>query len=80
MQVWAEALDAWLQQLAQEVVQEHSSQALTPANVHTSLQLLLAKGDSSVAPSALTALTESVAKHPNTSPGPLYMLLVDLHL
>ena len=29
MQVWAEALDAWLQQLAQEIVQEHTSQALT---------------------------------------------------
>ena len=64
MQVWAEALDAWLQQLAQEIVQEHTSQALTPANVQASLQLLLAK-DTSVAPSALT---ESVAKHPNTDP------------
>ena len=31
MQVWAEALDAWLQQLAQEIVQEHTSQSLTPA-------------------------------------------------
>jgi len=65
MQVWAEALDAWLQQLAQEIVHEHTSQALTPANVQASLQLLLAKGDTSVAHSALT---ESVAKHPNTSP------------
>jgi len=27
MQVWAEALDAWLQQLAQEIVQEHTSQS-----------------------------------------------------
>ena len=63
--VWAEALDAWLQQLAQEIVQEHTSQALTPANVQASLQLLLRRGDTSVAPSALT---ESVAKHPNTSP------------
>ncbi|KAL3130176.1 hypothetical protein ABBQ38_008481 [Trebouxia sp. C0009 RCD-2024] len=44
-QVWAEALDAWLQQLAQEIVHEHTSQALTPANVQASLQLLLAKGD-----------------------------------
>ncbi|DBA98763.1 TPA: hypothetical protein ACH3X1_014533 [Trebouxia sp. C0004] len=65
MQVWAEALDAWLQQLAQEIVHEHTSQALTPANVQASLQLLLAKGDTSVATSALT---ESVAKHPNTGP------------
>ncbi|KAL3138353.1 hypothetical protein ABBQ32_006156 [Trebouxia sp. C0010 RCD-2024] len=44
MQVWAEALDAWLQQLAQEIVQEHTSQALTPQNVRASLELLLAKG------------------------------------
>ncbi|KAL0039340.1 hypothetical protein WJX79_003891 [Trebouxia sp. C0005] len=43
-QVWAEALDAWLQQLAQETVQEHTSQALTPANIQASLQLLLEKG------------------------------------
>ncbi|DBA84350.1 TPA: hypothetical protein ACH3X2_006227 [Trebouxia sp. C0005] len=43
MQVWAEALDAWLQQLAQEIVHEHTSQALTPANVQASLQLLLTK-------------------------------------
>ncbi|DBA66705.1 TPA: hypothetical protein ACH3X2_002168 [Trebouxia sp. C0005] len=43
-QVWAEALDAWLQQLAQERVQEHTSQALTPQNVRASLELLLAKG------------------------------------
>ena len=63
MQVWAEALDAWLHQLAQEIVQEHTSQALTPANVQASLQLLLAKGDTSKENSALT---ESVAKHPNT--------------
>ena len=49
MQVWAEALDAWIQ--------------LTPANVQASLQRLLAKGDTSVAASALT---ESIAKHPNT--------------
>ena len=63
MQVWAEALDAWLQQLAQVVLQEHTSQALTPANVQASLQLLLAKGATSVAHSALT---ESVVKHPNT--------------
>ncbi|KAA6418897.1 MAG: hypothetical protein FRX49_11123 [Trebouxia sp. A1-2] len=41
--VWAEALDAWLQQLAQERVQEHTSQALTPQNVRASLELLLAK-------------------------------------
>ena len=65
MQVWAEALDAWVQQLAQEIVHEHTSQALTPTNVQASLQLLLAKGDTSVAPSALT---ESVAKQPNTGP------------
>ncbi|DBA95037.1 TPA: hypothetical protein ACH3X1_002553 [Trebouxia sp. C0004] len=45
MQVWAEALDAWLQQLAQELVQEHTSQALTPQNVQASLELLLAKGE-----------------------------------
>ncbi len=45
MQVWAEALDTWLQKLAQEIVQEHVSQALTPENVQASLQLLLAKGD-----------------------------------
>ncbi len=76
MQVWAEGLDAWLQQLAQEIVQEHTSQALTPANVRASLELLLAKGDTSKENSALT---ESVA-HPNTSPWLLYMLLVDLHL
>ena len=63
MQVWAEALDAWLQQLAQEIVQEHTSQALTLANVYASLQLLLTKGDKSKENSALT---ESVAKHPNT--------------
>ena len=63
MQVWAEALDAWLQQLAQEIVQEHTSQALTPQNVRVSLQLLLAKGDKSKENSSLT---ESVAKHPNT--------------
>ncbi|KAL3134360.1 hypothetical protein ABBQ38_006386 [Trebouxia sp. C0009 RCD-2024] len=43
MQVWAEAVDAWLQQLAQEIVQELTSQALTPANVQASLELLLAK-------------------------------------
>ncbi|KAL3144255.1 hypothetical protein ABBQ32_004028 [Trebouxia sp. C0010 RCD-2024] len=42
-QVWAEALDAWLQQLAKEIVHEHTSQALTPANVQASLQLLLTK-------------------------------------
>ncbi len=64
MQVWAEALDAWLQQLAQEIVLEHTiQQALTPANVQASLQLLLAKGDKSKENSALT---ESVAKHTNT--------------
>lgn len=40
-QVWADALDAWSQQLAQQIVQEHTSQALTPANVQASLQLLL---------------------------------------
>ena len=62
MQVWAEALDAWLQQLAQKIVHEHTSQALTPENVQASLQALLRKGDTSVAHSALT---ESVAKHPN---------------
>ncbi|KAL3141922.1 hypothetical protein ABBQ32_004575 [Trebouxia sp. C0010 RCD-2024] len=38
-QVWAEALDAWLQQLAQEIVHKHTSQALTPANVQASLAL-----------------------------------------
>ena len=64
MHVWAEALDA-LQQLAQETVQEHTSQALTPTKLQASLQRLLAKGDTSVAHSALT---ESVAKHPNTGP------------
>ena len=63
MQVWAEALDAWLQQLAQEIVQQHTSQALTAANFQASLQLLLAKGDTSKENSALI---ESVAKHPNT--------------
>ena len=63
MQVWAGALDAWLQQLIQEIVQEHISQALTPANVQASLQLLLAKVDKSKENSALT---ESVAKHPST--------------
>ena len=62
MQVWAEALDAWIQQLAQEIVHEQTSLALTPAHVQASLQRLLAKGDTSVAASALT---ESVAKHPN---------------
>lgn len=65
MQVWAGALDAWLQKLDQEIVHEHTSQALIPANVQASLQLLLGKGDTSVAHSALT---ESFAKHPNTSP------------
>ena len=64
MQVWAEALDAWLHQLAQEIVQEHTSRTLTPANVQASLQRLLAKGDTSAAASALT---KSVAKHLNTS-------------
>ncbi|DBA76432.1 TPA: hypothetical protein ACH3X2_008507 [Trebouxia sp. C0005] len=44
-QVWAEALDAWLQKLAQEIVHEHTSQALTPANVQASLELLLTKAD-----------------------------------
>ncbi len=63
MQVWAEALDTWLQKLAQEIVQEHTSQALSPQNVQASLQLLLTKGDASVPPSGLT---EPVAKHPNT--------------
>ncbi|KAL3142112.1 hypothetical protein ABBQ32_004730 [Trebouxia sp. C0010 RCD-2024] len=63
MQVWAEALDAWLQQLAQEIVQEHTSQAVTLENVQASLQALLRKGDTSVAHSALT---ESAAEHPNT--------------
>ena len=63
MQVWAEALDAWLQQLAQEIVHKHTPQALTPANVQALLELLLAKGDTSKENSALT---ESVAKHPNT--------------
>ena len=63
MQVWAGALDAWLHQLAQEIGQEYTPQALTPANVQASLQLLLAKGDT---PMENSALTESVAKHPNT--------------
>ena len=63
MQVWAEAFNAWLQQLAQENVQEHTSQALTPADVQASLQLLLAKSDKSKESSLLT---ESTAKHPNT--------------
>ena len=57
--------DTWLQKLAQEIVQQHTSQALTPENVQATLQLLLAKGDTSMAHSALT---ESVAKHPKTSP------------
>ena len=57
MQVWAEALDAWLQQLAQETVQEHTSQALTPQNVRASLELLLAKGDTSRENSALFVLS-----------------------
>ncbi|DBA66895.1 TPA: hypothetical protein ACH3X2_002020 [Trebouxia sp. C0005] len=43
-QVWAGALDAWLQKLDQEIVHEHTSQALIPANVQASLQLLLGKG------------------------------------
>ena len=63
MQVWAEALDAWLQKLAQEIMHEHTSQALTPANVQAFLENLLAKGDTS---DAHSALTESIAKHPNT--------------
>ena len=63
MQVWAEALDAWLHQLAKEIVQEHTLQALTPANVHASLQLLLLKGDTLVVHSVLD---EALAKHPNT--------------
>ena len=63
MQVWAEAFNAWSQQLAQENVQEHTSQALTPADVQASLQLLLAKSDKSKENSLLT---ESTAKHPNT--------------
>ena len=63
MQVWAEALDAWLQQLAQETIQEHTSPAVTPQSVQASLQLLLAKGDTSKENSALTGL---VAKHVNT--------------
>ena len=61
MQVWAEALDAWLQHLAQEKAQELASQALTQANIQAFLQLLLGKGHTSVAPSTLA---ESVAKHP----------------
>lgn len=60
-QVWAEALDAWSQQLAQEKAQELASQALTPANLQAYLQLVLGKGHTSVAPSTLA---ESVAKHP----------------
>ena len=63
MQVWAEAFNAWLQQLAQENVQEHTSQALTPADVQASLQLLLAKSDKY---KEISLLTESTAKHPNT--------------
>ena len=43
MQVWAEALDTWLQKLAQQVVPEHTSQILTLENVQATLQLLLAK-------------------------------------
>ncbi|KAL3157241.1 hypothetical protein ABBQ38_001477 [Trebouxia sp. C0009 RCD-2024] len=42
-QVWAEALDAWIQQRAQEIVHEQTSRALTPAHVQASLQRLLAK-------------------------------------
>ncbi|DBA68407.1 TPA: hypothetical protein ACH3X2_013710 [Trebouxia sp. C0005] len=61
MQVWAEALDVWLQQLAQDIVHEHTSQALTSPNVQASLQLLLTKGDTSVAPSALF---KSITKQP----------------
>ena len=63
MQVWAEAFDAGLQQLAQEIVQQHTSQALSPQNVQAILELLLAKGDTSKENSALA---ESIAKHPNT--------------
>jgi len=37
MQVWAEALDTWLQTLAQEIVQEHTSQTLTLENVQATL-------------------------------------------
>lgn len=62
-QVWADALDTWIQKLAQEIVQEHTLNALTPENVQASLQALLAKGDSTV---EQTTLTESVAMHPNT--------------
>ena len=62
MQVWAEALDAWLHQLAQEIVQEHTSQALSPQNVQASLELLSAKGDTSKQNSVLAA----IANHPNT--------------
>ncbi|DBA92502.1 TPA: hypothetical protein ACH3X1_002735 [Trebouxia sp. C0004] len=65
MQVWAEALDAWLQQLAQEIVREHTSQALTPASIQASLQLSLAKGGTSKENSALE---DAAAKHPNTGP------------
>ena len=77
MQVWAEALDTWLQKLAQEIVREHTAQALTPENVQASLQLLVAKGDTSMMHSALT---ESVAMHPKAGLGLLFMLLMDLHL
>ena len=34
MQVGAEALDAWLQQLAQEIVQEHTSMYFTYVVLH----------------------------------------------
>ena len=62
MQVWAEALDAWLQQLAQEIVQQQTFTGSDCSNFQASLQLLLAKGDTSKENSALI---ESVAKHPN---------------
>lgn len=70
MQVWAEALDAWLHQLVQEIVQEHTSQALTPANVQASLQVLLARGDTS---KENLAFTELVAKHSNTGSWLMFM-------
>ena len=39
MQVWAEALDSWLQQLAKELVQEQNALTLTAHNVEATLSV-----------------------------------------
>ena len=39
MQVWAEALDSWLQQLAKELVQEQNALTLTADNVEATLSV-----------------------------------------